>query len=232
MSRIHLPQLALVGGLAVLPAAASPLSVATVGAPAINCVFSQPVNGHCTVTVTDSVGTIAMPFGVSGVGRVQSRTFVGAAGTPGAGMTAYEYRVDLTGAVSNGEVPCVTDLQIEFGATVKLPYKATSAKFDIYVITSGGTGTVGVFSAERTGNSVDIVFNQPVCAGPSPGTGLSSYFVGLASAGVPRSVVAHVGWPGLNPISVQARGPVLPRGVPLKRVPLTPKPAPLLPRPH
>src|SRR5471030_396882 len=95
MPRIHLPLLALTSALMALPAAAQPLTIANVGAPAINCVFSKPVGGKCTVIVTDTVGTIAMPPGVSGVGRVQSRTFAGAAGTPGAGKTAYLYRVDM-----------------------------------------------------------------------------------------------------------------------------------------
>lgn len=232
MSRIHLPLLALTGALIALPAAAQPLTIANVGAPAINCVFSTPVGGKCTVTVTDTIGTIAMPPGVNGVGRVQSRTFLGAAGTPGAGKTAYEYRVDMTGAVSDGEAPCVTDLEINFGPITKLPYQATPTKYDVYVITSGGIGTVSLFSAEQTGNSVDLVFNQPVCAGPSPGTGKSSYFLGLASAGAPQSVTAHVGWPGLLAIPVNARAPLFGRGAPLKPVRLPSKPAPLLPKPH
>ena len=225
MSRIHYVSLALASALVTLPAAAQPLTIANVGAPAINCVFSKPVGGKCTVTVTDTIGTIAMPPGLSGVGRVQTRTFLGAAGTPGAGKTAYLYRVDMTGAVSAGEAPCVTDLEINFGPITKLPYKANATKYDVFVITSGGIGTVDLFNAEQTGNSVDLVFNQPVCAGPSPGTGLTSYFVGLASAGAPQSVTANVGWPGLLPIPVKARGPlgVLSHPVPLKAVPLRPK---------
>src|SRR5450755_4592131 len=95
-----------------LPAQAASLSFVNVTAPAINCVFNTP----CTVTVTDSVDTIAVPAGLwTGTARLQSRTFVGAAGSPAAGKTAYEYRVDLTQAVSDGEVPCVTDIAIDFG---------------------------------------------------------------------------------------------------------------------
>lgn len=218
MSRIHFVWLALTGAVVTLPAAAQPLTFTNVGAPAINCVFSQPVNGHCSVTVTDSVGTIAMPPGVSGVGRLQSRTFKGAAGTPGAGLTAYEYRVDMTGAVSDGESPCVTDLAIDFGTVSKLPYQGNATKYDVYVITSGGIGSVGLYDVEETGNSIDFVFNQPVCAGPSPGSGKSSYFFGLAAPNPPHAVTAHVGWPGLLPIPVQARSPFgsIPHVVPLK----------------
>lgn len=200
--------------LAISGAAAGPLTFVNVGAPAINCVFSQPVGGKCTVTVSDSVGTIAMPFGVTGVGRLQSRTYTGAAGTPGAGQTAYLYRVDLTGAVSDGEAPCVTDLEVDFGPVTKLPYTGGATKYDIFVITSGGIGSVGLFDAEQTGASVDLIFNQPVCAGPTPGSGKSSYFIGLASATAPHAVTAHVGWPGLNPIPVDARAPLAKIGRP------------------
>ena len=49
--------------------------------------------------VTDSVGIIPMP-NATGTARLQSRTFAGQPGAPGAGKTAYEYRVDLTQATA------------------------------------------------------------------------------------------------------------------------------------
>ena len=112
------------------------LTLAKVNAPKINCVF----NAACTVTVTDSVGNIPMPADVTGTGRVQSRTFAAAAGTPGAGNTAYLYRVDMTQAVSAGEVPCVTDFTIDFGPIVKLQYDGSGPLDDIFVIVQGGLG--------------------------------------------------------------------------------------------
>ncbi|HEY4940927.1 MAG TPA: hypothetical protein VII56_05825 [Rhizomicrobium sp.] len=209
MKHLRLFSLAFLGGLlaSAQPAAAQPLSFTNVAAPAINCVFSKPVNKKCTVTVTDSIGTIPIPPGVTGVVRLQTRTFSGAAGTPGAGKTAYLYRVDLTQAVSQSESPCVTDLAVDFGPVAKLPYTGNATLYDIFVITGGAIGSVGLFSAEQTGNSVDVVFNQPVCAGASPGTGRSSYFIGIASATPPHAVTAHVGWPGLLPQPVAARAP-------------------------
>ena len=72
-------------------AAAAPLTVVTVAAPDINCVFET----DCTIVVTDSVGNIALP-GATGVARLQSRTFAGQPGAPAAGKTGYEYRMDLT----------------------------------------------------------------------------------------------------------------------------------------
>src|SRR5205085_6609182 len=68
-------------------AQAAPLKVVTVAAPDVNCVFDP----SCKLTVTDSVGDIVIP-GMTGKAVLQSRTFSGAAGAPGAGLIGYEYR--------------------------------------------------------------------------------------------------------------------------------------------
>lgn len=189
------------------PALAAPLSFVNVGAPAINCVF----NTACTLTVTDSVDTIVVsPLLWTGTARLQSRTFAGAAGAPGAGKTAYEYRVDLTQAVSDGEVPCVTDIAIDFGAVTKLQYNKVGPLDDVFVVTSGGLGSIGLYAVDQTGSVITFTFNQPVCAGPSPGKGHTSYFFGLASAYPPKGIVAKVSVPGLLPIDVKARAPAHP----------------------
>ena len=54
-------------------AMATQLSVVSVSAPAINCVFET----DCTIVVTDSVANIPIPNLTSGVARLQSRTFTG-----------------------------------------------------------------------------------------------------------------------------------------------------------
>lgn len=208
-------------GVATLAMAASaqaaPLSFVNVSAPDINCVF----NTTCTVTVTDSVGTITVPPLLwSGTARLQSRTYPGAAGVPGAGKTAYEYRVDLTQAVSDGEVPCVTDISVDFGPVTKLQYNKTGPLDDVFVVTKGGLGTVGLYAVEQNGNVITFTFNQPVCAGPTPGTGHTSYFFGLASEYAPHAITAHVSVPGLDPIETQARGPAHPRFKPTIRFPV------------
>src|SRR5437868_10329163 len=84
-------------------AGAAPLTVVTVAAPAINCVFET----DCTVVVTDSIGNISLQS-MTGAGRLQSRTYAGQPGAPGAGKTAYEYRVDMQPATAIGDVACVT----------------------------------------------------------------------------------------------------------------------------
>src|SRR4051812_30540124 len=96
-------------------ACAAPLTVVTVSAPDINCVFET----DCTVVVTDSIGSIPVPS-ITGRARLQSRPFAGKAGAPAAGKTAYEYRLDLTQATAVGDVACVTGLNVDFGPVTKL----------------------------------------------------------------------------------------------------------------
>jgi hypothetical protein len=186
-----------------LPAAAlaAPLTIVDVGAPAVNCVF----NTTCTITVNDTVGTIAVP-GAVGTARLQSRTFVGAKGAPAAGKTGYEYRVDLTQSVAVGNVVCVTALKLNFGPVSKFHYKAGGPLADVFVITSGGLGTVGLASADLTANVITFNFKAPVCPGASAGKGDTSFFFGLAAVKPPKAVKAQVKV-GAGFVSVAARAP-------------------------
>jgi hypothetical protein len=186
---------------------AAPLSVVNVSAPAINCVFET----DCTIIVTDSIGTIPIPNLTSGVARLQSRTFTGKAGAPAAGKTGYEYRVDLTTAVTNAEFSCVTDLAVDFGAVTKLQYNNVGPLDDVYVVTHGGLGKIGILFAEQTGNIITFTFSQPVCAGYSPNTGDTTFFFGITSEFAPHAITAKVGVPGELPVDVKARAPDHPR---------------------
>jgi hypothetical protein len=189
------------------PLVAAPLNFVNVSAPGINCIF----NATCTVTVTDTVDTITVPPGLwTGNARLQSRTFAGASGTPGAGKTAYEYRVDLTQVVSGGEVPCVTDIAVDFGPVTKLQYNKAGPLDDVYVVTKGALGSVGLYAVDKTGDAITFTFNEPACAGPTPGTGATSCFFGLASTNPPKFIVAYASVPGLLPIDVKARAELEP----------------------
>lgn len=183
------------------------LIVVDVGAPAINCFYTT--TDPCTVSGNDSVGDIPVPPGIiTGPARLQTRTILGSAGSPAAGKTGYLYRVDMTQAVSNEEVPCVTDVSVDFGPVVQFPYSGSgSSPADVFVITQGGLGSIGLFQAVKTGSVIDFVFNEPVCAGPTPGTGKTSYFFGVTSDSAPKAIIAKVGWPGLDALNTPARGP-------------------------
>ena len=158
---------ATVGLLAARPASA--LTVVDVAAPASNCVW----NVTCTVVVTDSVGNFTPPGDTAG-SLVQSRTYLGKPPAPAAGHLAYVYRVDMTAAKGLTGANCVTGMIINFGPVVPLPY-SPKGKFDVFVVTQGGLGSVGVASATQSGSAIKFIFTAPVCPGAT------SYFFGLGS---------------------------------------------------
>jgi hypothetical protein len=182
--------------------AAKPLKIVTVSAPAINCVF----NATCTLTVTDSSGNLDMPFlATPGTAWLQSRTFTGAAGTPGAGLTGYEYRLSMTQAA--GFSDCVLGLVIDFGPVTKLPY-TTGTLSDVYVVTGGGVGTIGLKSADQDGNIITFEFDKPVCVPPGPSSTATTFFFGLASPNPPKAISAGLFALGTPPYyAVDARAP-------------------------
>jgi hypothetical protein len=205
MMRSHLTWL-LPAALLACPAiaAAGPLGVVNVGAPAINCVFSP----SCTTSGPDTIANIPLP-GISGPARLQSRTTTGLAGAPAAGLTGYEYRVDLTSAVGILNIPCVSALRVSFGPVAALQYNGVGPLDQVYVVTAGGLGTIGLASANQTGDDITFTFSRPVCAGGSPGTGDTSYFVGVTSTRAPTAVTAIASPTGGGSLSVGARAPNL-----------------------
>jgi hypothetical protein len=184
--------------LIALPSAqGASLSVVSVAAPGINCIYDP----SCRVMATDTVAGIPMA-GISGRAVLQTRTFAAAADAPGAGKFGYEYRVNLTGAVGHA---CVTALKLPFGAIEKLPYNQGGPYGDIYVITSGGLGTIGFAGVEKAGDTIVFTFSKPVCAGAKPGEGESSLFFGLSSSSPPKPVTAQIDVRGAENVSVPAR---------------------------
>jgi len=167
--------------VAASAAQAGPLTIVEVGAPAVNCVFNNAgAPNNCKVVVDDSVGTLAYtPFGDGAF--LQSRTYPGASGTPAAGMTAYEYRLDLTQAT--GYTECVVGLVVDFGPVQELTYPSNQPGH-VFVTTQGGLGSVGIQLAEQDGTVITFTFSQYLCAGAT------SYFFGLAAPTRPQSTTA------------------------------------------
>ncbi len=179
------------------------LSVATISENALGCLFMDRCTGGIpTVTFAN----LTLPVGVSGTARIETRTIAGATASAGAGKTAYQYRVDMTQATSDGEVPCVTSVAVDIGPISQLKYNGSDAN-DAFEIAQGGAGTIGILSAIKNGNTATFIFEQPVCAGPPGGHGLSSLYFGIASNFPPKVVSMMVGWPGFLPFSVGARAP-------------------------
>lgn len=166
---------------------AVPLTVVDVDAPAINCVF----NPSCKVTVTDTIGNLPPATGYTGTPRLQSRTYPGVHGAPAAGKTAYVYRVDFTSATARADVNCAVWLKLDFGPSVRLPYGPKGAMADVFVVTSGGLGTIGLAAADRVGKAVTFTFTAPVCPAQGAQPGQSSFFFGLAAATKPKASTAQ-----------------------------------------
>ncbi len=209
-------------------AEAVPLKIVEVSAPAINCVFDP----SCTLTVTDSTANIALA-GAAGTAFLQSRTVKSAAVSPAGGRYAYEYRMDLRQAYGITAIPCVKSLSLTFGFPSTLDYDANGITDEqVFVVTSGGLGSVKPTSADRTGNVITFQFGTPVCAGGSPGNGESTYFFGLAAWGAPHSVTATLKDLTNASYSVAARAPkTLVIARPLPRPLLRPVPPSVPPRP-
>jgi hypothetical protein len=184
------------------PTPGQPLTIVTVAAPAINCVYSK----SCTITVDDSVGQLALTnLDTPNTAWLQSRTFAGAAGTPGAGLTGYEFRLDMTQA--SGSLQCIAGVVIDFGPVTQLPF-ANNTPADVYVITQGGLGTIALASALQSGDVITFTFEQAICASEPANAANTTYFFGLASAHPPTVVSAGIFATGKPPYyTVPARAP-------------------------
>jgi hypothetical protein len=126
--------------------------------------------------VTDSVGHIPLPFiATAGTAWLQSRGFTAEPGTPGAGKTGYLYRISLTEA--SGSAECIGGLVLDFGPVAKLPYQ-TGVMADVFVITTGGLGTIGIKSATKTGNVIEFELAQGLCLSGGPDIKNTTFFSG------------------------------------------------------
>jgi hypothetical protein len=175
------------------------LKVVEVNAPKVNCVFQT----DCNLPVTDTSSNISLPFlAAPGTAWVQSRTFAGEAGAPGAGTTGYEYRLSMTEASGAG---CILGFNLNFGPHKQLPY-ANNALADVYIITTGGLGTIGLKSAERIGDMIAFTLASPLCADGPPDVKKTTFFFGLAAPAAPMHVggsVYGIGEPGFFGVDVR-----------------------------
>jgi hypothetical protein len=186
---------AALAALAATGAQAGALTVFNVGAPNINCVFNQ----LCKVVVGDSADDLTFtPLGSGAF--VQSRTYTAAPGTPAAGFTAYEYRIDLRNA--NKFTDCLAGVVINFGPVPLLPIGPNNAKGHVFVVTQGGLGSVGLKSAEQDGDVITFTFEKYLCPGAT------SYFFGLAAGKAPVKASATMFGLGAVPfIPIDVRVP-------------------------
>ena len=182
-------------------AAAQPLTVVEVSAPAVNCVF----NASCKITVSDTTGNILLPTVGPGTAWLQSRTFAGQPGTPAAGLTGYNYRISMTQA--SGQADCIESFNLNFGPHKPLPYNGNT-NADVYVVTGGGLGTISLKSAQRFGDVIEFTLKAPLCLNGPADIKNTTFFIGLAAAAAPMHVNAQISVTAFPPIyAVDARVP-------------------------
>jgi hypothetical protein len=188
--------------LTPLAAYAQALKVVEVAAPAVNCVFHL----DCRLLVNDSSGNILLPTINAGDAWLQSRAFSAEAGSPaGAGVTGYNYRISMTQA--SGLSDCVISFVLNFGPHKPLPYKDNTLA-DVYVVTGGGVGSIGLASAHRFGDAIEFTLASPLCVNGAASVKNTTFFIGLAAAATPMHVNAQVAVTGNVPIyAVDARVP-------------------------
>jgi hypothetical protein len=172
--------------LASLPLLAQAVAyrVVNVNAPSVNYVF----NHTGSVTVTDKTSPVL------DTGFVQSRIYRSEATSPARGKYVYEYRVDLTNVVGITAPQWVTSMAVDFGGVTTLDFNRDGrAAEEVFVITSGGLGVVGLSSAVQVAaNPLRFNFTRQIFSGASRGRGESSYFFGLVSQYPPRVINARV----------------------------------------
>ena len=186
------------------PVLAETLSIVPVKAPAINCAFDP----SCKIVVNDFVANFAW----SSTGNdsfLQSRTWPqGKPGTAAAGLYAYLYRIDLSKAMAATNFTCLQSFSIPFGPVTPVDYGGTCSASHVFVITSGGLGTIAPVSAVRQAdNSIEFTFQSPFCNGGQPGKGGMSFFFGLASKYPPFQVVAKLSKDMGPAVNLQAVAP-------------------------
>jgi hypothetical protein len=167
----------------------------------VNCVF----NTTCVNYVTDYTSPVL------GSGFLQSRIYQAAPGSTAAGKWVYRYRVDLSQVVGVTYPPSVDQVAVyNWGPLKQYDYNFDSNATDqVFVVTSGGAGTIGLASSYLFFGWSYFNFSSPVYAGSFPGDGDSSYFFGLVSDYPPvlRNISVHTdtGW-----VTVTGYAPQLP----------------------
>ena len=131
-------------------------------------------------------------------GFLQSRSYQGQPGMPEAGLTAYEYRLVLQHLQAATGVNGVTrksvsinSMTLNFSPYSSFNYKSQTSN-QVWVVTSGGLGSVGPASAVSSGSKVTFNFNPPLTLSSATNQEASTYFFGMLSPHSPPNAVN--GW--------------------------------------
>jgi hypothetical protein len=154
--------------------------IVDVNAPTYNCLFST----NCIIVVNDTTSSLTnnlepmQPISVGGF--LQSRTFQGQPGTAEAGNYGYEYRLVLN-QLSGASSISIDSMKLDnFGSVSPITYNGQPNN-KVWVVTSGGLGSVGPTSAAFNGSEITFNFSSPLTFVSGASQESSSYFYGMAS---------------------------------------------------
>lgn len=196
----------LVAGLGILEASAAPLEIVEVNNRALDCQFHE----SCVVMMDEYTDKVVLTNGTTGL--LHTRTFIGQPGIETEGHFGYEYQLDMRNALGITGLPCVKTLTIDFGHVVNaFDYdRDGNVGDDVYVITTGNTGSIGIASANKIGPTTVFTFEEPVCSGDTPGSGDLTYTFGMVSGAGPHfRNVSMRETPIALDRTVEARSPIL-----------------------
>ncbi|MGN6183505.1 MAG: hypothetical protein ACTHQM_07610 [Thermoanaerobaculia bacterium] len=143
----------------------------------------EPLFG--TARVTD----VVTPIWTNG--KLHSRVYRAATGTPAAGLYVYEYSIDLRDVVGITSIPFISSLAIDFGPVIStLDFDANHQSDQLFILKGLGLGNIAPSSANKSGNTITFTFNPPAGGGNAPGNGDRTYVFGLVSPHPPRRIAA------------------------------------------
>jgi hypothetical protein len=106
-----------------------------------------------------------------------------------------------------GATDCIMSFVLNFGPNKQLPFKGNTLA-DVYVVTGGGLGTIGLKSATRFGDAIEFDLASPLCVNGPANVKNTTFFIGLAATAAPMHVTAQITATGQQPIyGVDARVP-------------------------
>ena len=192
---------------------ASVLDIAQISASELECLFSTTCTSLSSTSITNFTLT-----GAAGSGFMQSRRpSAGQPGAAGAGLYSYRYQFDLSAMV--GASFCIDEMEIDFGPVVPLDYDEDGSLEHVYVISSGGSGSIAPSSVEKDSQMVKFSFSPGVCAGAAAGEGDLSFIFGMASPFNSQEITAAVTDNMVSHYDLQTRAPDYSAGAALKTIP-------------
>jgi hypothetical protein len=105
---------------------------------------------------------------------------------------------------------CVKTFSIPFGQVEAVDYSGSGTSNHVFVITTGGLGSIAPVVAVKTGNKIEFTFQQPFCNGGQPGKGGMTFFFGMSSKNSSRSVTATLTRDVGPDLNLKAVAPKLP----------------------